>query len=61
MYKIEERVLTATLQYLATRPYQEVADLIMILRNLQKVEPKKENDDTKESNRVSEEDSKAKR
>ncbi len=31
-YKIEEKVLNATIQYLATRPYAEVVELLNVLR-----------------------------
>ena len=43
-YEVSEQVLKATLQYLATRPFQEVADLIAVLNQSKKIEPKKEND-----------------
>ena len=46
MYEVSEQVLIATLNYLATRPYQEVAELITVLRQSKKIEPKKEANET---------------
>lgn len=38
MYKIEEKILQATLNYLATRPYSEVVNLISALQISEKLE-----------------------
>ena len=37
MYKINKQVLEAVLKYLATRPYQEVANLINVLQGSQEI------------------------
>ena len=37
MYQIEEKVVQAMLNYLAQRPYAEVAQLISILSRLEKI------------------------
>jgi hypothetical protein len=36
-YKIEEKVLNATIQYLASRPYAEVFQLLQALQQSQEV------------------------
>lgn len=40
-YKIPANVLNATLQYLQTKPYQEVVQLVQLLGQLEKIESKK--------------------
>lgn len=40
MYKIDEKLLNALLQYLATRPYAEVHEAIRALQNLEKIKSK---------------------
>ena len=40
MFKIEEQLANAVLQYLASRPYGEVFQLIAALTKLEKVEEK---------------------
>ena len=40
MYKINKEVLEAVLKYLATRPYQEVANLINVLQGSQEIKEK---------------------
>lgn len=39
-YKVGENVLQAVGNYLSTRPYREVAQLIAALAQAQKIEPK---------------------
>jgi len=43
MKQIENDVVKALLDYLVTRPYQEVAGAIQVLSNLKDVEVKEEN------------------
>jgi hypothetical protein len=43
MYKLEPKQLETILNYLATKPWAEVNNLINILYKLEKVEDKKEN------------------
>jgi hypothetical protein len=37
MYQIEEKVVQVILNYLATKPYAEVAQLISVLSRLEKI------------------------
>lgn len=42
MYKIPEELLLKTINYLATKPYREVFDIISLLSKLKKEDQQKE-------------------
>jgi len=46
-YKITEKTLQATLNYLATKPYQEVANLIFDIQRVERIEEKEAKEEKK--------------